>query len=684
MREINLLALVAMFLALIATVMTICLMAVPKFVELYIPGNTSLGEPELSCSVAHLGVYRAGLDVSCLDEELLVKSGLNLEPIEEPTLEFPLLFPGQTEFINDVNPLYSENTTWAFPEFETCGQYYSELKTGQNTLWFGSRGALDPRIFGSFISPVVSGIFVNWFGTPSPLKGSLVQVSTAITKAVIGSAEPTLLTEQVTTDNVAVVAPKLAGYVSAAPSQVFEVDSDARSLFQAISDATTVDQATVTESCLNRMVADCVNYLFQQHSIGLSATQSLVTGEEFPVEVCDAGAKANDASATSGCNVLSPISPGLTTSMGYLSAFISDALESALNQTVFTSQLSSTQITQLELATQGYQAIGLFANFMSGGLYASTQIGLSAVNPSYANIETLIDVDSTPALILVSTDVTLPYPSAFNDQFQACQLPLFFANIGEQPFPNAVVSTLEQCPFEIFMSNIVQIAVENTDQNADDFNPAEFEQSLSLLSLVQKMFLGCEESGVEDPNTCWNGYFAAYILKATFSYNLDLENFASNPNSPWLEATAKCLDDDLDAEAIQFAQRAVPVSLVLFFFATVVGHLGVQGNKYASLSSSILAFIGALLILIALLKLYQAPIYDNVGAPIEVYKPHYKGGVGRWLGLISIGTGLISAILFLLAVCLCQPSEKNGSYRDIKVKESPGEEQQGETAVSAA
>jgi len=680
----NLLALVALLLALIATVMTICLMAVPKFVELYVPGNTSLGEPELSCSIAHLGVYRSGLDVSCLDEELLVKSGFNLEPIEEPTLEFPLLFPGQTEFINDVNPLYSERTTWAFPEFENCGLYYSSLQTGQNLLWVSSRPALDPQIFGSFISPVVSRIFVNWFGTTSVLKGSLVQVSTAITKAVIGSAEPTLLTEEVTTDNVAVVTPKLAGYVSAAPSQVFEADSDANSLFQAISDATTVDELNVFTYCLNQTVADCVDYLFQQSSIGVSATQSLVTGEEFPVEVCDAGAKANGASATSGCNVLSPISTGLTSSMGYLSAFISDALESALNQTVFTSQLSSTQITQLELATQGYQAIGLFANFMSGGLYEKTQIGLSAVNPSYATIEIELDVDSTTALVKVSTDVTLPYPSTFNDQFQACQLPLFFASIADLPLQNAVVYTLEQCPFETFMSNIVQIAVENTDQNADDFNSSAFEQILSLLSLVQNMFLGCEESGVEDPNTCWNGYFAAYILKATFSYNLNLENFVSDPNSPWSEATAKCLDDDKDAEAIQFAQIVCPIALVLFFFSTAVGYLSVKGNKYASLSSSILAFIGALLILIALLKLYQAPIYDNVGAPIEVYKPHYKGSVGRWLGLISIGTGLISAILFLLAVCLCQPSEIDGSYRDIETKDIPGEEHPGGAEISAA
>merc|ERR1712227_812163 len=219
------------------------------------------------------------------------------------------------------------------------------------------------------------------------------------------------------------------------------------------------------------------------------------------------------------------------------------------------------------------------------------------------------DVDSTTALVKVSTDVTLPYPSTFNDQFQACQLPLFFASIADLPLQNAVVYTLEQCPFETFVSD---------------------------------------------------------------------------PNSPWSEATAKCLDDYKDAEAIQFAQIVCPIALVLFFFSTAVGYLSVKGNKYASLSSSILAFIGALLILIALLKLYQAPIYDNVGAPIEVYKPHYKGSVGRWLGLISIGTGLISAILFLLAVCLCQPSEIDGSYRDIKVKESPGEEQQGGAEISAA
>merc|ERR1712080_195254 len=102
--------------------------------------------------------------------------------------------------------------------------------------------------------------------------------------------------------------------------------------------------------------------------------------------------------------------------------------------------------------------------------------------------------------------------------------------------------------------------------------------------------------------------------------------------------------------AISTSQILAPIGISILFIGSLVGFAAVFVPKQAfSVVAGVLCIIGGVFILSALLVLFAAPVYDNVGTRPDDYEPIYMEGISQAFGKTSMIVGIISGIVLLVS-----------------------------------
>lgn len=168
---------------------------------------------------------------------------------------------------------------------------------------------------------------------------------------------------------------------------------------------------------------------------------------------------------------------------------------------------------------------------------------------------------------------------------------------------------------------------------------------------------------------------AADTIFGTFYGTEEGQTFAEYAET----AAESCRDDEKDIAALSQAQTLVPPGVYLGFVAAVGVALSAvlvvlgKGGKAApavALVSGILALVGVVLIIVALLGILNAPIYASVGGgsgPIEDNTQLRKQGPGAMLVYIVLGTGIVGiGAIFSAAVALFMASRNESEANILK------------------
>lgn len=136
-------------------------------------------------------------------------------------------------------------------------------------------------------------------------------------------------------------------------------------------------------------------------------------------------------------------------------------------------------------------------------------------------------------------------------------------------------------------------------------------------------------------------------------------------------AIAKCADDNLDAQAIEKAQALTPVGVALTFVGAVAGlvvaAMGGKVPKFAPLVPAVIVLTGAVIFMVALLGVRNAPVYELVGQPCPDGNTCYAAGTGNTMALPGILIGLISGVGLIVSAFLGGSGEDYSSFKETQV-----------------
>lgn len=636
----------------LATALSCGLLLTNEFVEIFV----SKGNGALSCNIGYLGVKSAAFDPTCLETQELVGSGLgfvdpetgeeiyNVKKFESDTTEFKLLFPSQEGFNDEVNLMYSLFLACAaagdpdcsdaaraqqFPTFEekgsNCDSFWGVggLQTIQPTVFSLGQATVDELLFPTFVSLAVEEGVSPWYReTDNTL--SLVADSFAQTMEFYFSINPNISSIQsFATFNASQVESFFQGIIDLglgpAVASIGNLNAAAVLAFsQLVVDSGGNSCASLTT------ISECI--------FNTTLTSSDTTGTNFATQVfslewCEVfGASASTCELTDWVPV-------------YVQAISINIVQPIVQQ-----------IT-LEL-------LGLFqfAQLFNTGNMITNGTAVPVITLS-VEAETLLDASTSVAgfqesAVFAFADSTsnFTYPTLKGDQFEVC---LFLQLLGQ-------INTTGVCSFEVFIENSVALAA------AGDVERTTLQLVSSLAGLFDTCFflidLGADIPTVDE---CWT-FFAAATANNAFAGDLSDTLAAYSPansgSSTFQAAANACKDDVKDLEAIETAQGVTPVGIVFLGIAALVGMIATGfEKKIATMIAGSIALLGSMLILIALLKVYNAPIYASVGgdnAPENELV--YVAGRTVTIGLASISLGFISAFCFLVGGFFTKPTELPG------------------------
>ena len=130
-------------------------------------------------------------------------------------------------------------------------------------------------------------------------------------------------------------------------------------------------------------------------------------------------------------------------------------------------------------------------------------------------------------------------------------------------------------------------------------------------------------------------------------------------------AIAACKEDELDIAAIAQAQLLTPAGVglvgggLLLAVINLALFAGTSMGRWVGIISGLVSLVGVVLVLVALLGVYNAPIFGSVGGsgPIEDNTNKFTTGIGLIYAFVTIGGAAVGALLLLLGGFLLKPEE---------------------------
>jgi len=639
----------------LATALSCGLLLTNEFVEIFL----SKGNGALSCNIGYLGVRQAAFDPTCLTAEELEGSGLggvnpvtqqeffNIEKFESDTTEFKLLFPSQEGFNDEVNIMYSLFLACAaaedpacsdvaraqqFPTFEekgsNCDSFWGVggLQSIQPAVFSNGQETVDGLLFPTFVSLVVEQGVSPWYrATDNTL--SLVGDSFAQTMEFYFSFSPNITSLQSFTGfNATQVEDFFQGIIDLGLAPAVDVLGNA-SAAKVLEFSQLVVTAGGTPCANAATVSECV--------FSTTLTSSDTTGTNFATQVF----------SSEWCQVFGPAAGACELNdwaPTYLSIIAINSVQPIVQQ-ITAELLGLIQLARL---------------FNTGNMFADLfppvevpVITLTSAGETGLDASTSVE-DFQVSSVFAFADATnnFTYPTLKGDQFEVC---LFLQLLGQ-------INTTGVCSFQVFIESAFDIAA------AGGASDATQQLISSLASLFDTCFKLIDAS-VDIPNVdeCWT-FFAAATANNAFAGDLTDTLAAYTPanagSGTFAAAANACKDDVKDLEAIETAQGVTPVGIVFLGIAALVGMLATGfEKKIATMIAGAIALLGSMLILIALLKVYNAPIYESVGgddAPEN--EVVYVAGRTVTIGLASIALGFVSAFCFLVGGFFTKPTELPG------------------------
>lgn len=136
-------------------------------------------------------------------------------------------------------------------------------------------------------------------------------------------------------------------------------------------------------------------------------------------------------------------------------------------------------------------------------------------------------------------------------------------------------------------------------------------------------------------------------------------------------AILKCQDDNVDAQAIEKAQKLTPVGVALTFVGAVAGlvvaAMGGKVPKFAPVVPAVIVLTGAVIFMVALLGVRNAPVYELVGQPCPDGNTCYSAGTGNQMALPAILVGLVSGLGLVVSVFVGGSGEDYSSFKETQV-----------------
>mmetsp|Transcript_6691 Transcript_6691/g.7677 ORF Transcript_6691/g.7677 Transcript_6691/m.7677 type:complete len:719 (-) Transcript_6691:131-2287(-) len=693
---VNKIAAAGAVVCIVATALSCGLLTTDEFVEVFVAD----GNGGTSCAIGFLGVNNAGFDASCLSTAELEASGLggendagrffNIEAFDAPTEEFKLLFPTQQDFFYEINPFYSqylacieEGGSFAgvpcsetlrqaiFPTFaekdNDCDAYWGQLlltqADGATGVFPNGQTEVDQLVLGSFAQlPVLSLLEPYYEGNVTG--GSLFLLGGLVEAALIGNG----VIAAFPTDTTSLIA--MFNVIDSGAVTVPTLGTDGNALINRIvSNALNISAATRIGCVAAGDLGSCIVGILDTIGALPESAESVLPGAPaFAKNFLD-----NETYPTLYCQIvlgLAGPSCDITDLVSLIDAF---TLEQAFLDVlpVETQEL----VAGIQAAFFGLPQ--LYQLFLTGNMTFSKFVfatpfdftGLAFASPAAFAQATFLQ-------LLAETGGVYPADKDAGG-YQYCEI---LKNVGAYTTNVTEILSLT-CSFQFFIESAANaaIAAGASDDLVGLAGPLVtlfgfcFELIDNVLAGVMaqaaangtpipletaKIVAAGTPGLLVNPNQCW-AFFPAALVNVAFSAGLTdtfaLYNATDDPAgaATFTAAAASCKDDIKDLEAIETAQSLSPVGIVFLgigaLFAVVA--VGVN-NKIVAGVAGVTELLGALLVVIALLTVYNAPIYASVGSSDDADSGEiiYLAGRTVALGLWAIILGAVGGTVMIVSV----------------------------------
>ena len=129
-------------------------------------------------------------------------------------------------------------------------------------------------------------------------------------------------------------------------------------------------------------------------------------------------------------------------------------------------------------------------------------------------------------------------------------------------------------------------------------------------------------------------------------------------------AIAACEDDEKDIAAIEQAQLLTPAGIGIVGAGLVIAIInlvlcaGTSMGRWLGVLAGIVTLAGVVLVLVALLGVYNAPIYASIGGSgVEDGSNFFSSGIALIYALVAIAGGAVGGLLILIGSLLSKPDE---------------------------
>eukprot|EP00924_Labyrinthula_sp_SR-Ha-C_P011652 snap_masked-scaffold_17-processed-gene-4.6-mRNA-1 protein AED:1.00 eAED:1.00 QI:0/-1/0/0/-1/1/1/0/660 len=574
-------------------------------------------------TVATLGVFQTTYDPTKLNEAQLSSSGFPTEKQESDTVGFPLLFPGQSNFVADILPLSAASLAGLGDladvatavlgeplqavsdlEFDTCDQYLNDADDALTTL-FDSVAEILPSVpllvFGSLAT--------------TDFTVSLPQISTLVRTQ--GSSPVTALygnfLSQAAVAAATLDAANCGAFLAELSSSGTDAAIDTTVANCLISGYGTLDSfaslgsvTAVFAGCPGNVanVGQCLGGVLGG-TLSNADTDSLFTAPTF-VEV-------NDVCAALGC----------TTQIEYIG--------------IMGTLLNGTGIEDLDSYSQGLLLwAGLTVEFAAEG--GTTIVGLVGILGDALSTEAELPVD-------LNNDVYLP-----------CR----------------VVNTVAQDPVGDGVCNYPAFLVISAGLAEQTGNPAA-----GLLSQIGTLYGACASaffSSEKCPRLVGTLFMnAAYQGPISNEELLTSAALTQSVNATYEVLLGRCEDDEIDEEEITKAQIALIVAIVCYalgFFSGLGAVLSSSSKGVILALAGILAPVGGISNIAALIIVRNAPVYDAVGGEPEFNSVLYESGIIPTLALIALVLSIVAGISFFISSFFACKEEEADIAEEFEAKEA--------------
>lgn len=628
---VNIVAIIATLLAVGGTILVSIGASLPHFVDVYIIQFTS--QIDDSEPVAGVGVYNSQYDASVLSAEIIAASGVPEGAFETKTLEFPLLFPAQENFVADVLPVTPElavgidvalNAQGAIStplinninavealEFESCDQYIPEALTSVGSLFGTLQFQTLPLVVSAIDQNLLLGIneakvgaigLLLVSGENNPVdafvSGALASVLAAL-QAVPG-CEAVLASTPFAAS--AGVAQCLAGAFQQAGAAAPVTTPASKSILSQLAEYTSSAEAQ-TECALPITVQECYDGILANVALFDPSATTLNSDLAF-----------DTTRVVTGCTLLTLVIAGQNQTCDSAAIFHYLSAE-----------------TQLLLEVNRTEAAGGLALYLTAANSFSDLVGIDR--------DTVLATNATEQL--VSTDFV--FPTLFTDTYTPCTYLVLFEAATKTDLSTVTPPTV--CEFKDYFVGAFELLVATDNSLA------------AALGDIAELYTACAAATNNTFVGRCPGVFALGILDGAYGGDITASEEFQTTGNATLAGIAQCDDDVVDNEKVSQAQVALIVALVFYGLTTLGGISGLVLPKAATFVfafTGIFAILAGILTIAALLIVQSAPVYEGVGiepnegvAPEDAeFEPFFENGEVVLMALISAVALLLSGLLF--------------------------------------